>query len=79
MSSITSMFVSVEDVAVWMRQQAEMSESSAKGTKVLKEKHKHLTRARTWVDAAEILEESWIDEIDGDRKTAKLRGRKLRS
>jgi len=73
------MFLSVEDAAAWMRQQAEMCEDQAKATKTLKVKHKALTRALTWRDAAEILEESWIDEIDGDRKTAKVRGRKPKS
>lgn len=78
-TSITTMFVSVEDAAAFMRQQAKDHAERARATKALKDKHRLLASAATWDDAAAVLEESWIDEIDGDRKSAKLRGRKLRS
>lgn len=75
MTTISYLFTKVEDVARYYDGQAEMNESQARAADTTRSQTVANARAVAFRDAARILRESWIDEIDGDRKTSTEKGR----
>lgn len=77
-TDIRYMYETVDDAIASLRNQADMTEMAARAEKTEKYSRRTLARAQALRDAADMLDHAWIDEIDGDRRTATERGRKIR-
>lgn len=77
MTTITHIYECVDDVVAHMEHQAETYRMVALAERTHKAAAAANSRARAFEDAARMLRDSWIEEIDGDKHTATERGRKL--